>query len=131
MPQITNRMRRVFIVAAVAMADDPGKQHPAIAINPGATEHVPAEQWAALRKHSPEIFDNLVDGRHLTVDGDTRVHADELQNTAPPVAPEELDIVENPADNLTLSRKTDAVEVQLDGDAPAEAARPARNPRKA
>lgn len=130
MPQITNRMRRVFIVAAVAMADDPGKQHPAIAINPGATEHVPPEQWAALRKHSPEIFDNLVDGRHLTVDGDTRVHADELQNSAPPVAPDDLAIDPHPADNVTLERKADSVEVQLD-EAPAEAGRPARNPRKA
>lgn len=131
MPQITNRMKRVFIVAAVAHSDDEGKTWPPVTINPGATENVPADQWQSLRRHSPQIFDHLVDGRHLTVDGDTRVHADELQNTAPPVAPEELDIVENPADNLTLSRKTDAVEVQLDGDAPAEAARPARNPRKA
>lgn len=125
MPQITNRQKRAFIFAQVPNPEKEGETFPAVVANPGETVPVPGAHLAELRKHSAQIFDHLFDGRHLMVAGrkPEELRADELENTASPVAPDELAI-----DPMVQSKGVEVSEVDIDG-APAEA--PRANRRRA
>lgn len=121
MYSIQNRMKRTWIVPATFKPDN-SVAFDSINIAPGSSAFVQDEHWDLIKKGN-QVVEALLTGRSLVVtkargDKEARtLDSDELENPAPPKAPEELTEKD---DRVQLDSKVELKTVELKDDAPTE-----------